>query len=120
MDTQSDLVKILHKEHQKLIKSVRQQTEYLFNLIPNVTTALTAMLQLPPDKIHWVNFDIDDNIAILGVIIKFSPLEIPMFVQIFAPHTVDGLEGNEDDEITQMMRVGLPLELVDQDRKSVV
>ena len=112
MDKNTDLVKILQTEHQKLIKGVQQQTEYLFNLIPNVTTALIAMLQLPPDKIHWANFDIDDNIIVLGVIIKFSPANIPMFVQIFAPHTVVGLDKDDDEEITQLMRVGLPLELI--------
>jgi hypothetical protein len=88
-----------------------KHAEGMFDLIPNVTHALEAMLELPPENIKWVEIEVLDEILLMGIAVKFPADDIPMFVQIFAPDSVKDID--EDVEtINQLIRVGLPLRLL--------
>lgn len=96
-----------------------QMTTEMFNGVPNVVEALTMMLDLPEDDIKWVEFEMSDDVMVLGIAIKFSPHDIPMFVEIFAPHSMDNVDPDVD-VVKQLIRVGLPLEYADKSPKDII
>jgi t-SNARE complex subunit (syntaxin) len=99
----------------------KQHIERMFDSIPQVTEALRAMLQLPEEDVQWLEIDVMDDIVMVGIAIRFPPDHIPMFVQIFAPDSINTNEVTSDVEvIKQLIRVGLPLDLVEHPVQDIV
>lgn len=96
-----------------------QHVTKMFSAVPNVTRALETMLGLPPDDIKWVEIEASDGILLMGVAIKFPADRVPMFVQIFAPTSIEGID-DDVDIINQLIRIGVPLELVDKDVGDII
>jgi hypothetical protein len=99
----------------------KQHIERMFASIPHVTEALQTMLQLPDDDIQWLEIDVMEDLVMIGIAIRFPPDDIPVFVQIFAPDSIESSEITDDVEaIKQLIRVGLPLDLVEQPVQDIV
>lgn len=115
----TELIKRLTNEQRLREQHTAEHNERMFGLIPNVVDALMDMIQLPSEDIKWVEIDITDDIVIIGMAIRFPANDIPMFVQIFAPSSVEDIDADAD-VINQLIRVGLPLGLVDQSVMDII
>lgn len=100
-------------------EQLKQHNIAMFKAIPNITTAIELMVDLPEGDLSWDEIVITDGILVLGISISFPSTDIPIFVQIFAPSTVDNIDTNVET-IHQFIRLGMPMELVDQPSPVIV
>lgn len=116
---QSELVKRLTAEQRAREQQAAKHNEFMFGLIPNVTNALEMMIQIPPEDIKWIEIDVNDDILIMGLAVRFPADDIPMFVQIFDPSSVEGID-DDVETINQLIRVGLPLSLIERPVEDII
>jgi hypothetical protein len=57
--------------------------------------------------------------VVIGVGIRFSPHEIPMFVEIFAPESMNNVDPDVD-VVKQLIRIGLPIEYADKSSQDII